>query len=151
MCPLVLMNQTFKSIAFFFLLITHFLLFQSTGPSSGSSTGAPPPLGPSPIPGSNSTPYVAVSSAGNVPTSRQPFQNTQYGPPPGTYPKPKTFELFFKGSWVVSMSLDARVNRGKLKQGEEDGTPLGSSINCSIGCHYTEKYFLLFKTNPAHS
>ncbi len=26
---------------------------------------------------------MAVSSAGSVPTTRQPFPNTQYGPPPG--------------------------------------------------------------------
>jgi len=66
----------------FFLTIFIFFLFQSSAPTNGSP-GAPPLLGPSPIAGSNTTTYVAVSSAGTLPTTRQPFPNTQYGPPPG--------------------------------------------------------------------
>ena len=40
-------------------------------------------MGPTPISGNNNTTYVAVTSAGPIPTSRQPFPTTQYGPPPG--------------------------------------------------------------------
>ena len=40
-------------------------------------------MGPTPMPGSGSSSYVAVSSSGPMNTTRQPFPNTQYGPPPG--------------------------------------------------------------------
>lgn len=55
---------------------------QPSAPTSGSPS-APPPMGPTPISGNNNTTYVAVTSAGPIPTSRQPFPTTQYGPPPG--------------------------------------------------------------------